>query len=88
MELPINFGYGERDSVIIAQRRAMVFVTNERRVINYCRNEKINCLWLEKILRFLWKEHILSKEEVKRAMDEIEEKDKLIISSKDEVLKD
>lgn len=88
MELPINFGYGERDSVIMAKKREMTFVTNERRIINYCQNEKINCLWLEKILRFLWKEQLLSKEEVERIMDEIEEKDKIIIPLKEEVLKD
>lgn len=88
MELPMNFGYGERDSVIIAQRRGMVFVTNEKKIIKYCQNEKIGCLWLEKILRSLWKENILSKEEVKIIMDEIEAKDNLIIPLKDEILKD
>lgn len=87
-ELPISFGYGERDSLIMAKERNLVFVTNERRIINYCQGEKINCLWLEKILRSLWKEFFLSKEEVKIIMDEIEEKDKIIIPLKEEVLKD
>lgn len=88
MELPNCFGLGEKDSIAICKNRNHTFVSNELRVINYCKENKIQNLTLNNILHSLWKLKILSKEEVKRLMNEMEEKDNLIITSKKEILED
>lgn len=86
--LPTNFGSGEKDSIAVAKKRNCLFLTNERKLINYCQREEIDCLWLDKLLRVLWRDNILTKEQVRELIDEIEEKDSLIITSKDEILAD
>ncbi|HLC84503.1 MAG TPA: hypothetical protein VJH22_01800 [Candidatus Nanoarchaeia archaeon] len=84
-ELPSSFGRGEQDSVSIAKHRKGIFLTNEKRIINYCERERISCITLEMILRSLWEEGIQTKEQVKRLIDDIEQRDNLVISSKEEI---
>lgn len=88
MDLPMNFGAGERDSLAMARERNLVLLTNERKVINYCQKEGIECIWLEKLLRFLWRDNLLSKGQVEELIKEIELKDKVVITSRDEIFKD
>lgn len=86
--LPLSFGSGERDSVAIAKKRRGVFVTNEKRLWNFCETEEIDFLTLNNLLKLLWKDKILTKEEVRKLIDEIEEKDNIVIVSKDEIFAD
>jgi len=41
MELPPSFGPGEQDSIAMAKYNKGIFVTNERKVINYCKREGV-----------------------------------------------
>ena len=83
--IPPNFGDGERDSLALAKKYKAVFITNERRVINFCQRERIDVIDLNMILRALWKEEIYTKKEVKKLIEEIEKKDNLIITNKEQI---
>jgi hypothetical protein len=77
---------GELDSIAIVYHRKTIFVSNEKKVLNFCEKEKIIALSLNVLLRSLWEEKILTKTQVKALMEEIEAKDNLIIHSKEEIL--
>lgn len=66
-----------------AKKRKGVFLSNDKRVINYCKKKDITCFDLCDILAALWKFKILKKDEVKEIIDEIEKKDNVFIPLKD-----
>ncbi|MBI4141854.1 hypothetical protein HY484_02945 [Candidatus Woesearchaeota archaeon] len=88
LSFPKNFGKGERDSLAIAKKRSWVFITNEKRVLNYCNDENISAVSLNSLLRLLWEEKIQTKEQVKDIINEIETKDSLIIQSKKDIIEE
>jgi len=83
--LPKSFGPGERDSIAICENRGYVFLSNEKKVYNYCKKHNIQCLLLPHLLKSLWKENILNKEDVKELITEIESKDNIVIADKDSI---
>jgi len=88
MKLPDSFGNGERDSISICHFRKGIFITNERRVINYCYRNGISSINLATILRESWIRGLKTKEEVKSMMYEIESKDNIIFKNKDIIFKE
>src|SRR3990167_6908821 len=84
-QLPASFGKGERDSIAYALRKNITVVTNERRVLNFCKRNKVTALSLNVLLRFLWEERILTKSEVEQIIQQIEIEDKILIPSKKEI---
>ena len=88
LELPESFGPGELDSIAICEERKAVFLSNEKRIINYCNREGITCFDLCDILAALWKYKILDKDKVREIIEEIEEKDNVFIPSKDIIFKE
>ena len=85
-KLPSSFSKGERDSLVICKERNGIFVTNERKVINYCKKHDIAYFDLRDILKALHQFMNFSKDEVSKLIDEIEEKDNIIIKDKNEIL--
>ncbi|MAF35671.1 hypothetical protein CL622_00955 [archaeon] len=83
--LPKSFGKGELDSVAIAKSNKSIFITNEKKVVNYCQKNQIDVITLNSLLRYLWEEKILTKQQVKDLIDEIELKDRLVITAKKEI---
>ncbi len=85
LDLPKSFGPGERDSIAICKNRGYVFLSNEKKVYNYCKKHGVQCLLLLHLLKSLWKENILNKEDVKELITEIESKDNIVIADKDSI---
>lgn len=85
-KLPLSFSKGERDSLVICKERNGILVTNERKVINYCKKQDIKCFDLRDILKALHQFMDFSKDEVSKLIEEIEEKDNIIIKDKNEIL--
>ena len=77
MNLPSSFGKGERDSLAICKFRKGIIFTNERKIINFCERESIAVLDLPSFLRYLWKSGLKSKDEVKKVIKIIEDKDNI-----------
>lgn len=88
LNLPDSFGGGELDSLALCLSRRCTFATNERKAVSFCKERGIPYVTLAHILRALWKLEILSRDEVKQLISEIEKKDRVTIILKDEILRD
>ena len=75
--LPATLGTGERESIAIARERGGTVLSNESRVAHCCRQYQIPCLRLPDILRALWTECIVSKQEVQDIITALQFKDRM-----------
>jgi predicted nucleic acid-binding protein len=85
---PVSFDEGELESVAVCKSRKIILLTNERSVKNWCIKEDIKCADLPDLLRACWQSTVISKEEVKSLIEDIEEKDNITFRSKEEIFKD
>ena len=63
-------------------------LVNDIKVTNYCEKNDIEYLDLNGILRKLWRNDILTKDDVRRLIKIMEKKDNLTIVSKDSIFLD
>lgn len=75
--LPVTLGAGERESIAIARERGGTVLSNESRVAHCCRQYEIPCLRLSGILRALWVEGVMSKQEVQDIIKDLQDKDRM-----------
>jgi predicted nucleic acid-binding protein len=78
--------FGEAEGLIISKNRNAIFLTNDSRVVRYCRDNDLKVLDLRDILLLLARQRALSREEVKDLIREIEQKDNIIIKDKSSIL--
>ena len=88
MSLPTSLALGELDSICICKRLGLPLISNERRVKYHCEQNGIQCFNLNAILRSLWRLGIMSKDQMKALMREMEDKDRLTFKSVDEIFQD
>lgn len=79
--LPATLGTGERESMAVASVRGGTVLSNESRVAHYCRQYGIPCLRLPDMLRALWVEGIVTPEEIRHIIRDLQEKDRMRFSS-------
>ncbi|MBS3128904.1 hypothetical protein J4410_07215 [Candidatus Woesearchaeota archaeon] len=77
-------GKGELECIALAHKRMIVLVSNDKKAISIAEQLGITVIDLETILFYL--KEILSKQELSKIMSMIEEKDKVIIRKKDQLL--
>jgi predicted nucleic acid-binding protein len=75
--LPGTLGAGERENITIAKERGGMVLSNESRVAHCCQQHKVPCLRLPDILRALWVEGIVSKQEVQDIITDLQVKDRM-----------
>jgi predicted nucleic acid-binding protein len=75
--LPATLGVGERESIAIARARGGVALSNESRVAYCCQQYRVPCLRLPDILRALWREGIVSRQEVQDIVRDLQVKDRM-----------
>ena len=78
--------FGEAEGVIISKNRNGIFLTNDSRVVQHCRNNDIKVLDLRDILLILSKRRALTREEMKDLIHDIEDMDNTIIKDKSLIL--
>ena len=83
--LPSSFDAGERETIAVAKARGLKVLTNERLVKNCCQQAGIQYGDLPGILRALWRTHLLTKEQVRSLVTQIEEKDRIIFRDQDQI---
>lgn len=77
-----NLGKGELESITVAKNRDYYFISLDKKAIKHAQENNTKTTVFKTILRKLWKEHILTKEEVKQMVNRIEEKDNRKIDTK------
>jgi predicted nucleic acid-binding protein len=87
-EIPKNrsIHFGEAEGLIISKNRNAIFLTNDSRVVRYCRDNDLKVLDLRDILLLLARQGALSREEMGDLIHEIEQKDNIIIKDKSSIL--
>ncbi len=83
-----NMHEGECQLITLCRSRKGILLTNDRYVKNYCRENGIEFLDLEEILRAMKLRKILKREELKKLINDIEKKDHTIVKSKEDILED
>lgn len=83
--LPLSFDEGERETIAVAKSRGYKILTNERLVRNWCRRAEITYWDLPGILRALWRTKLLTKEQVRRLVTQIEEKDRIVFRDREQI---
>jgi predicted nucleic acid-binding protein len=75
--LPVTLGTGERESIAIARTRQGMVLSNESRVAYCCQQHRVSCLRLPDVLRTLWMEGIVSRQEVQEIVRDLQVKDRM-----------
>lgn len=78
--LPHKLHAGEREGIVICQTRKLPFLSNDRRAVNYCDKNGIRAIPLVVVLRSLWTEKILSKQEVRELIETMAKVEKLTLN--------
>ncbi|MFV9631792.1 MAG: hypothetical protein ACNYWM_12080 [Methanosarcinales archaeon] len=80
-----SLGAGELEGISICKYRNYVLVTNDITAKNVCDQYGVQFIDLSMILKSLLEEKILTNNEIKALIGEIELKDKVIIKDKDDI---
>ena len=72
-----SVGLGEAESLAIAKKRKLLFLTNDKTALKEARNHGVTALDLSMIIRQLWKQKILTKKSAASLISEIESKDNI-----------
>jgi predicted nucleic acid-binding protein len=86
--LPPSFDEGERETIAVAKSRDYEILTNERLVKNWCRQAGFTYWDLPGILRALWRTNLLTKEQVRRLIMQIEEKDRIVFKDQQQIFEE
>lgn len=65
---PQRLNLGERQAIALAQTRNAVLLSNDRRALRYCQQQRIRGVDLIGVLRLLWMRQIMSQNEVRVLM--------------------
>lgn len=83
-----SIGKAEAECISITKFRKMLLLTNDKIAVKESREAGADVMDLRAIIRELWKQNVLSKENAEALINEIEEKDNIIFADKDKILSD
>ena len=83
--LPLSFDAGERETIAVARARGAGILTNERLVKNWCQRAGIQYWDLPGILRAFWRTQVLTQDQVRSLVRQIEAKDRIIFRDQDQI---
>ncbi len=79
--LPPSFKRGEREAVAIAMRTGATLLSNEKRVVNFCLRQGVQCLDLITLLRYVWQRGVATKARVRTLILRMEKVEGLVIKN-------
>jgi predicted nucleic acid-binding protein len=82
----VRLGRGEKECVVIAKNRGIPLASNDRIVTLLCKQEDIGFFTLPRILRLAILERVITREEAKTLVKEIEHEERTVIKGKDEII--
>ena len=78
--------FGEAEGLAIAKNRGAIFLSNDAKVIRFCKASGISVLGLKDILVLISAKKIVSMIELQNILVDIEARDRIIIKSEDRAL--
>lgn len=82
-----SIGKAEAECIAIAKYRNMLLLTNDKIAVKEARTAGADVMDLRAVIRELWKENVLQKEDAEALITEIEEKDNIIFSGKENIFR-
>jgi len=70
------------EGVVICARRNSIFLTNDKRVRNYCQEHGIEVYDLALLLRTFWRKGVVSRKEVQKIVSDIERLERMVFKNK------
>jgi len=86
--LPRSFDAGERETIAVANSRGYSILTNETHVKNWCERMGLAYWDLPRILRALWRTDLLTKEQVRELVEQIEMKDRVVFKNQEAIFEE
>lgn len=86
--LPRSFDAGERETIAVAKSRGYSILTNETHVKNWCERMGLAYWDLPRILRALWRTDLLTKEQVRELVEQIEMKDRVVFKNQEAIFEE
>ena len=80
-----NLGKGELEAITICQKRGYAFSAIDYQAIRFAESKGITVFPLDVVLRLLWEMKILSKAQVRKLIDNLEEKNGLEIKEQNRI---
>ena len=80
-----KLGMGESETIALCKARNAAFVTNDNKAISFAEKLNIDIVDLETILYSL--KELISKDQLRQIINDIESKDKVVVVNKEEILK-
>jgi len=79
---------GEAEGIAIAKCRNGVFITNDSKAVEFCREKWVKVLNLKDVLRKIATEKIINKGEMTKLIRDIEDKDRTFIIGSNDILEE
>ena len=83
-----SFDAGERETMAVAKSRGYTILMNETHVGNWCKRIGIEYWDLPQILRALWRTNLLTKEQVRALIEQIEMRDRVVFKNQASVFEE
>lgn len=84
-KLPSSLNSGEAESITVCRTRGAAFLPNDRRAHNSCLDESIEVFDLIDMLRALWKLRVCSKQQVRQLVNDIENREGMVIKHQERI---
>ena len=79
-ELPHKLNAGEREAIALCQQQKLLLLSNDKRAVRYCAAQNIRALDLPRLLRLLWIDQVVSRNEVEMLIAKMEQIENLTLN--------
>lgn len=81
---PARLNLGEREAIALTVTRRATLLSNDRRAINYCRQQQVRVVSLVDLLRLLWVRQVVRQDEVRAVIAKMRQVENLVLTPEQE----
>lgn len=81
---PARLNLGEREAIALTVTRRATLLSNDRRAINYCRQQQVRVVSLVDLLRLLWVRQVVRQDEVRALIAKMRQVENLVLTPEQE----
>lgn len=81
---PARLNLGEREAIALTVTRRATLLSNDRRAINYCRQQQVRVVSLVDLLRLLWVRQVVRQDDVRAVIAKMRQVENLVLTPEQE----
>lgn len=81
---PTRLNLGEREAIALTVTRRATLLSNDRRAINYCRQQQVRVVSLVDLLRLLWVRQVVRQDDVRAVIAKMRQVENLVLTPEQE----